>query len=76
MEIQLESTAKIVQLNGVPARIWEGTTASGIRVHAYISRVAIAADEEPSVHRQFEQELQSCRPPSAEVRAIPLSLIL
>lgn len=30
MEIQLHNTTKIVTVNGVPARVWEGVTASGI----------------------------------------------
>lgn len=40
MQVQLESTSKIVDLvidgNRVPARIWEGVTANGVRCHAYI----------------------------------------
>lgn len=31
MQIAIESTTKIVNLNGVPARIWEGHTAPGYR---------------------------------------------
>ena len=40
MKVTLESTTKIVELNGVQARIWEGTTEGGIRVHAFITRIA------------------------------------
>ena len=78
MKIQLESTTKIVQLvtdNGsVPARIWEGTTASGIRCHAYITRIAIDKDEPHP--EQFERELKEQRVPSAKILAIPLRVIL
>lgn len=77
MQIRLESTTKIVELKTesgtVPARIWEGHTANGIAVHAYITRVAVRDDQDCS---QFEQELQEHKPPSPEVAAIPLSLIL
>jgi hypothetical protein len=73
MKIILESTTKIVELNGVQGRIWEGTTESGIPVHAYITRIAV---EEGQDHSQFERELQEHRAPSPEVAAIPLRLVL
>ena len=69
----MESTTKIVTVNGVPARIWEGETTSGSRVHAYVTRIAVDAQDDTS---QFESELQECRAPSPEVAAIPLRLIL
>ena len=42
MIVWLHSTTKIVEVNGVRARIWEGLTGSGIPVHAYITRIAQA----------------------------------
>ena len=42
MKLILENTSKLVELNGVPARIWEGKTESGIACHAFITRVAVA----------------------------------
>ncbi len=74
MHIQIYSTDKIVHLNGIPARIWEGITDSGIKVHAYITRIAINKDE--SDKHQFEEELQKHEAPSAEIQAIPLRMIL
>jgi len=38
MIINIESTIKIVELNGAPARVWEGKTESGISVHCFITR--------------------------------------
>ena len=73
MKLQIESTTKIVQVNGVPARIWEGETESGIPVHCYVTRVAVASDAD---HEEFERELEEHRVPSVDVQAIPLSLIL
>ena len=77
MKVQLESTTKLVELdtgNGrVPARIWEGRTASGIPVHAYVTRIAVHESEDAS---QFEAELKEQRKPSAAVEAIPMRLIL
>lgn len=78
MKVTLESTTKIVELKTdagtMSARIWEGQTESGIKVHAYITRIA-AGKEEPDLS-QFERELQECRAPSEAVVVIPLRLIL
>lgn len=74
MKITIENTSKIVELNGLPARIWEGETESGIKVHCYITRIAIDKDEPRA--EQFEKELQSVKAPSAEVISIPLRLLL
>lgn len=74
MHIQIYSTEKIVTMNGVPARIWEGITDSGIKVHAYVTRIAVDKDE-PNTE-QFEKELHEHRQPSAEIQTIPLRMIL
>lgn len=74
MQIQIHSTEKIVTLNGIPARIWEGITDSGIKVHVYITRIAVENDE-PNTE-QFEKELTEHSPPSVEIKAIPLRMIL
>lgn len=76
MKITIESTTKIIEFNGLPARVWEGTTESGIRVHSYITRVAISKDEPEKVLALFRSELSEQRAPSPEVEAIPLRMIL
>jgi hypothetical protein len=73
MQLTLHSTTKIVQVNGVPARIWEGQSAAGVKVHCFVTRVAVARDQDTS---QFEAELEEHSPPSPWVQAIPLRLIL
>jgi hypothetical protein len=77
MTVTLESTTKIVELtlNGqtVPARVWEGRTANGVACHAYITRIAVAPDLDPT---EFEKDLRQHRTPSADVAAIPLRLVL
>lgn len=79
MKLTLTSTTKIVMikpgplLDGIPARIWEGETESGIKVHAYIPRVAVDKNENTE---EFERELQECAAPSPEIAAIPSRLIL
>lgn len=75
MRVTLESTTKMVTVNGVPARIWEGKTDSGIPVHAFITR--IAAPDRPEIDfSQFERELRECAKPSPEVQAIDARLLL
>ena len=73
MKITIESTTKIVKLNGIHCRVWEGESENGIKVYAFISRVAIPFSADAD---QFIKELQECKPPSVEVQAIPLSLII
>jgi len=73
MKVQLESTTKIVRLNGVPARIWEGHTAAGVPCHAYVTRIAVANDQDAS---EFERELQEHAAPSLDIEAIPFSMII
>lgn len=73
MRITIESTTKVVEVNGVRARIWEGETKSGIPLHVYITRVAI---EEGENQEEFERELQTHRAPSPAVQAIALRLVL
>jgi hypothetical protein len=77
MTITIESTDKIVKLvegvSSIHCRVWEGQTVSGVKVHCFIPRIAAKDDQDLT---QFEKELQEKRPASAEIRAIPLRLIL
>lgn len=76
MEASLRSTSKIVHLNGVPARVWEGKTASGVEVHAFITRVAVREGQGDAVYADFERELQEVDPPSPYIAEIPARLII
>lgn len=80
MEVTLTSTEKVVTLiNGeaeIPARLWEGVTSTGIPVHVYITRIAVAEGRSPEDYREFERQLLECRKPSADVAAITPRLIL
>jgi hypothetical protein len=71
MIVTLHSTDTIVELKTpsgvVPARVWEGTTASGIACHALITRIAVQQDLDAS---EFERELQKTRPLSADVQRV------
>lgn len=76
MIVTLESTDKIVKINGIPQRIWEGTTNTGIKVHCFISRMGISIYESKENIAQFEKELTLQRTPSPEIDKIPTRLIL
>lgn len=73
MKITIESTTKIVKLNGIDCRVWDGTTERGVKMHAFIPRVAVHVDDDAS---QFEQELLEQKAPSAALDAIPLRMII
>ena len=66
MKLELESTDRIVEVNGVPARLWEGRTASGIPVTALIVQLAVHQDQDQS---QFQAELLETKPPSPMAEA-------
>ncbi len=80
MKITIKPTSKIVVLkpgtlaDGVPARTWEGETESGIKVHCFVTRIAIDKNEPRT--SEFETELQKTAAPSAGIAAYPASLIL
>jgi len=75
MQITVESTDKIVELNGVPARVWEGVTESGGPVHCFITRISPQTNYADEI-AQFEKELQEMQAPSAAIQAYPLRMIL
>lgn len=69
MEMTIKSTSKIIEVNGVPARVWEGVSSRGTPVHAYITRVAVQKDDHD--HSEFQRELQECVEPSSVVASLP-----
>lgn len=74
MRITIESTSQVVRLNGVEARVWQGTTVPkrgrGIPVQCFITRVAVERTEDAT---EFESELQEHAAPSV---AWPLRMVL
>jgi len=73
MEITLHNTTKLTSINGVPARIWEGHTASGIPIHCYITRIAVNHLDNCT---EFDQELEHASPPTPAVMAIDNRLLI
>lgn len=74
MRIQITSTSKIVQFNGIPARVWEGETESGIGVICFVTRLAVK--DELADCTEFERDLEQCDPPSAEAQGFPTRMVL
>jgi hypothetical protein len=70
MKIIIESTDAITQIDGVPVRLWEGTTEDGVPCKVFIHRIAVANEQDATV---FEKELEQKLPPG---RYIPLSMAL
>lgn len=73
MKLTIESTSKVVELNGVPARIWEGVSEGGVKVICFVTRIAVDRADDT---RQFEAELAEQRPPSSDAAIFPTRLIL
>jgi hypothetical protein len=75
MKITIESTARIVTLNGIPPRTWEGTTDAGVLVICYVARIN-PQTHDPDILAVFEAELRQCAAPTPEAAAIPLRLLI
>ena len=73
MKLEIENTDILATVNGVPARVWQGKTASGIPVTAWVTRIAVSNKEDTAM---FEKELRECVPPTAEAQSFSLRLIL
>jgi len=62
MKIEIESTDKIVDIDGVPVRLWEGYTEHGIKCKAFIHRLAVHNDDDAG---QFDRELKEQMQPDS-----------
>jgi hypothetical protein len=76
MRITIEPTQKIVTLNGVPARIWAGTTDTGTRCLLFVTRIAVEENEPAEAHQEFAEQLSETPKPHPEAEALPARLIL
>lgn len=80
MEIRLESTDKVVTLETatgqVPARVWQGHTAAGTPVQAFITRIAPEVPPDDPRTAEFARELQEHAAPRSTIQSIPLRMIL
>lgn len=69
----MENTSQIVEVNGVPARVWTGMTESGIQVQCLVTRVAVLKTDDL---RQFDHELQEQPALPPEPLAFPLRMVV
>jgi hypothetical protein len=76
MKITLEPTSKIVHINSVPARVWEGQTISGTPVMAVVCLMQPQTID-PRLLEEFERNLKVARTPRSEGgEAIDIRLVL
>lgn len=76
MKIEVESTTKTVEMNGVEARVWEGKTDTGIPVHCFITRIAVDINDR-AANDQFQAELEERRTPeNADINSYPTRMII
>ncbi len=73
MKITIESTTKIVEVNGVPGRIWEGKSERGVPVICCITRIAVDKGADNS---QFVAELQEHKPPTPAARVFDARFVI
>jgi hypothetical protein len=74
MTITIRSTTKIVKIDDMDCRVWEGATESGAPVTCLIPRIATTA--EGDALQQFSDELVEHDAPSASLDPWPLRLVL
>jgi len=73
LQITINNTSKIVYVNGISSRIWEGKTSSGISVRCLVARIDVMETEDTS---QFDRELEEVSAPSAIAESYPLRVVL
>lgn len=71
--IILQPTTRMVEVNGVLTRVWEGSTSDSRHVFALIAQIGVHPDADQS---EFEASLIECRPPSKVAQSIPLRMII
>jgi hypothetical protein len=81
MKLTIEATDVVTTLvadrgagPSIEARLWEGRTESGIPVTVFVTRLAVAREEDQAA---FEAELVETRPPTGDLAAaVPARMIL
>ena len=72
MKLTIENTSGVIEINGIPARVWEGQTENGVPVTCFITRIAVALGED---QEQFLKELQAT-PPMRPAEAWDLRMLI
>jgi hypothetical protein len=63
MRLTLESTTKIVDFQGVKARLWQGKTENGIECHAFVTCVCVTKECDTS---EFDRDLLTMKHSDAQ----------
>jgi hypothetical protein len=66
MRLMIEATPTVTTIDGVPVRLWEGTTEDGIPCRVFVHRIAVANGQDQSA---FEQVLLG-QPMPDEIRSL------
>lgn len=69
MKLMIEATDQITEFDGVPCRVWNGTTETGVECYVLVHRLCVRNGQDTT---QFERELQEVPPP----RRVPLPEVL
>lgn len=74
MKITIESTTRIVLVNGVPTRVWQGTSEGGLVIAALVAQIAVDADAAPA---DFGRELEeNAAPLPAAMAMFPYAAVV
>lgn len=80
MRITIESTSKIVSLDGIPCRIWEGETERGVPCHCFIPLIAPTLDQHDPANAgkfaEFDRDLLQAKHPTEAMDVYPTRMIL
>ncbi len=68
MKLTLESTDTQIVMHGLPVRMWEGTSESGLPCHAYIATVMLHPDEPDPPNLRVDLTKQSTMEPGCSVQ--------
>lgn len=64
MKLTIESTDQLTTIDGVPVRVWKGTTERGVECVVLVHRIAVHKAQDQA---QFEAELFEQLPPGRHV---------
>lgn len=65
MEIMIKSTDELTTIDGVPVRVWRGTTERGAGCLVFVHLIAVAEEQDRS---EFQRELKEQLPPAQLAR--------
>ena len=75
MKLTLSPTDKIETIEGAPCRRWEGTTESGVPVHAWIRAVSPQTHDKEA-NATFDRELLALPPVRKELVSFDMRFVL